>query len=102
MTSALKLWPITVTHPRTKETISFLGQGATVAEAVSDGVKNLSENYRPNQSGSQAKPGEKGGPTRIAARRPDGSVEFKSLREFEADPQPNQQPQIEAAELDFA
>lgn len=86
MKNTLKLWPITVQHPLTKETISFLGQGATVAEAVADGVKNCGETYRPNQSGGAANAGEKGGPNRVACRRQDGTVVHKSLRDFEADP----------------
>lgn len=83
---SLKLWPITVTNPRTRETVSFLGQGVTVLEAVSDGAKNCAESYRPNQSGVSMNPGEKGGPTRVACRREDGSIVWRSLSEFEADP----------------
>lgn len=79
-----KLWPITVTHPHSKETISFLGQGTTVLEAVNDGVKNLGETYRPNQSGSAGRPGEKGGPSRIGCTGPNGKIVWRSLREFEA------------------
>jgi len=99
MIDTLKLWPITVTHPRTMETVSFLGQGKTVLEAVTDGAKNCSEAFRPDQSGAAHKPGEKGGPTRVAVKQPDGTVVFKSMREFEADPKPAQP---EGETLEFA
>lgn len=98
---ALKLWPITVTNPSSKETIRFLGQGTTVLEAVNDGVKNLGETYRPNQSGSAGRPGEKGGPSRIGCTGPDGKIAWRSLREFEAAGSAPNQPEA-GDNLEFA
>jgi len=98
MGKSLKLWPITVTHPLSKETISFLGQGKTVAEAVADGASNCAQIFRPNQSGAAMRPGEKGGMSRVCCRKPDGTIAWRTLNEFENDPETP-----EAAEtLDFA
>lgn len=109
--NALKLWPITVTHPRTKATIRFLGQGTTVLEAVTDGAKNCGEVFRPSQSGGNFKPGAVHGPSTVCVEYPDGRKAFLSLREFEADPTPapgqgpetkDQRPEAAEETLDFA
>lgn len=36
-----KLYKIEITNPRTKVTVTFLGQGVRLAEAVKDGLGNL-------------------------------------------------------------
>jgi hypothetical protein len=100
MSNALKLWPITVTHPRTKRTIKFLGQGKTVLEAVTDGAKNCGEAFRPSQSGGAMEAGEKGGPTLCTVYDERGNVLHMALRDFEMDPPAPAGPESET--LDFA
>lgn len=82
--SALKLWSVAVQHPETREIITFIGQGRSIADAMSEGAKNLAERFRPDQSGVAGRPGEKGGLTRCAVYGRNGALVWKTLAEFEA------------------
>lgn len=68
MSDALKLWPIAVQNPVTKEWLRFIGQGSTVAEAVKDGIDNVTN------IGANA-----------AVALPDGRKVNRPLKQFESD-----------------
>lgn len=60
----------------TKEVLTFIGQGVTVAEALSDGVKALGTSYRRTEG-------------KCAVRLADGTPVLRTLKEFEAAPPPS-------------
>jgi hypothetical protein len=85
MSTALKIWTVTVTNRVTKETVIFLGQGTNVAEAVADGAKGLGSIFRPKSDGKAAEPGAAGGPSLCAVILPDGTRVLRTLGDFQSD-----------------
>lgn len=79
------LWHIEVTNPVTKETMRFLGQGKTVAEALSEGIKNASAPYRPSSDGRVLPSVGLGVVPPIAVRLPDGRLVCRKLEHFESE-----------------
>ena len=71
------LYTIKVTHPRTGETLEFMGQGSTVAAALADGAKCINETFRPSTSGTRHPPSN----MKIVTK--DGAIVLKKLKEFE-------------------
>lgn len=60
-----KLYKIEVTNPRTNATVTFLGQGVRVAEAIKDGLGNLG--------------------SKVSVRLPSGAQRVSALKDFEED-----------------
>lgn len=71
------MYTIRVTHPRTGETMEFLGQGGTVSAALADGAKMINEPFRPSTSGTRHPPQN----LKVFSR--DGTVVMKKLKDFE-------------------
>jgi hypothetical protein len=80
--SELVMYTIRVTHPKTKETMEFLGQGGTVAAALADGAKMINEPFRPSTSGTRHPP------QNLKVIMPDGTIALKKLKEFETGGKP--------------
>lgn len=76
---SLKMYVIQVTHPQTKEVLKFLGQGTTVVEAVTDGVKELGHPFRPKSDGKER------GESFMNVVDRDGNPVRRTLKQFEAD-----------------
>lgn len=82
--AAQHMFPIRVRHPATGEIVKFLGQGATLAEACSDGVKNLLAPYRPSSDGKiQPKLGI-GVPPKASVMLADGRTVNRKLSDWES------------------
>lgn len=91
MSGSLKMFEIRVTNTRSKETLMFLGQGTTVADAVSDGVKCVQAVFQPKE-GRISEPGNR----RVVTA--DGRTILRTLAAFEED----DGPQAAAMEMEFA
>jgi hypothetical protein len=79
------MFTIRVTHPKTRETLEFMGQGGTVAAALADGAKVINETFRPSTSGTRHPP------SNLKVVTPDGKIVLKKLKEFENPTAPQQE-----------
>jgi hypothetical protein len=83
--SEATMYEIRVTHPKTRETLEFMGQGGTVAAALADGAKVINETFRPSTSGTRHPP------SNLKVVMPDGKIVLKKLKEFENPTAPQQE-----------
>lgn len=95
MSATLKLYRIAVTNMRTRETLSFLGQGVSVAEALKEGMANVQASFRPRDGVTRES-------SRVAVTLADGSTVLRTLAEFEAQATTLPAPASEAVEMEFA
>jgi hypothetical protein len=75
--SQLLQWRIKIQHPKTKEVLSFLGDGKGVADAIADGLKTLTAPYRPKSDGLVRDA------QNVAVTTAAGERVLRSLKEFE-------------------
>lgn len=74
----LRMWPIAVQNPATKEWLRIMGDGKTVADALADAIKVLNTPYRPKSDGKTPEP------QMMAVTTHDGLKTLRTLKEFEA------------------
>lgn len=84
MSGPLAMYEVRVKHLTTREEVKFLGQGTSVADAISDAIKNAMAPFRPSLSGG-ARPGiGLGVPSRVAVTLPGGEAVLRKLEAFES------------------
>lgn len=79
--TTLKMFEFAVKNTKTGESTKFLGQGMTVAEAIKDGLKCVTDTFRPKNDGKQRDD------VGLGVITPSGAVVKRSLAEFESDEQ---------------
>lgn len=70
------MFRFSVENLTTRESADFIGQGASLLEALSDGIKNCNQPFRPKNDG-KARPN-----IGLAVRLPDGRVVTRQTDEF--------------------
>jgi hypothetical protein len=73
-----RLFKFSVENLSSGESADFIGQGETVLEALSEGVKNVNATWRPSSSGKKT------GSHDLMVRTKDGQVVRRSMQEFES------------------
>lgn len=92
MSGSLKMFEVCVKNTLSRETVTFLGQGKTVADALSDGIKNVQATFRPRDGVTRKE-------SHVAVTLPDGRPTLRTLNEFESDDGPKA---AESVEMEFA
>ncbi len=76
---SLKLFRFSVENMTTHEHAKFIGQGSTIAAAISDGLKVVQDTFRPKNDGKQRDP------HGLAVTLPSGEIVNRKLQDFEGD-----------------
>lgn len=77
--TSLKMFEFSVRNTKTGESTKFLGQGLNIADALKDGMKCITDTFRPKNDG---KARDQNG---LGVTTPAGAVVKRTLAEFESD-----------------
>lgn len=77
--STLKMFRFSVENMTTREHAKFIGQGESIAAAISDGLKGVQDTFRPKNDGKQRDP------MGLAVTLPSGEIVNRKLQDFEGD-----------------
>lgn len=90
------MFEVAVTNTLSRETMKFLGQGRSVADALADGMKAVQASFRPRDGTTREE-------SRVAVTRQDGTPTLRTLTAFESDDGPTPVvPVAESVEMEFA